>query len=286
VAARFGQAVLLAAMFLWGRFCLGEEQKPAGITIEAGDKIEITVYKAADLTVTLEVPEAGEIVYPVLGRIKVAGSDADSLARKIASELNRIGYLQNPEVTVSVVEMAKRKVFILGAVRNSSQVSFSRAHPMYVTQAIAVVGGFTETADRKDVRIVRRASGGPANVLHVDVDAILEGGKAELDVELKDGDTVFVSEVEAVYVFGQVASPGAYRLPPGIETTVSRFVSLAGGLTRFARSNKTRVIHRQPAAGAERVEVVDLKAVVEAGQVEKDVEVHPGDIVFVPETIF
>ena len=261
-------------------------ETPMGITIEYGDKIEIQVYKAPDLSVSIVVPDSGEIVYPVLGRIKVAGRDSEELARWVGSELERSGHLQNPVVMVSVTEMAQRRVFVLGAVKNPAQIVFSRSRPFYITQALAVVGGFVENADRKDVHIVRRPLGGEVNVLHVDVGAILEGGNAMLDVALVDGDTIFVSEAEAVYVFGQVGNPGAYRLPPGVESTVSRIVSMAGGTTRFARTNKTHVIHRAGKTEQERVQVVDLKAVIENGQVDKDVKVFPGDIIFIPETLF
>jgi polysaccharide export outer membrane protein len=261
-------------------------ETPKGIMVEYGDKIDIQVYKAPDLSVSIEVPESGEIVYPVLGRIRVSGRDTEELARWIGSELERNGHLQNPAVMVSVTEMAKRKVFVLGAVKDPAQIVFSRSRPFYLTQALAVVGGFVENADRKDVRIVRRPPEGAVNVLHVDVDAILEGGNALLDVALVDGDTIFVSEAEAIYVYGQVSNPGAYRLPPGVESTVSRVVSMAGGTTRFARTNKTHVIHRAGKTEQERVQVVDLKSVIENGQVEKDARVFPGDIIFIPETLF
>ena len=261
-------------------------EMPKGITVEYGDKIAIQVYKAPDLSVSIEVPESGEIVYPVLGRIKVSGRDTEELARWIGSELERNGHLQNPAVMVSVTEMAQRKVFVLGAVKDPAQIVFSRSRPFYLTQALAVVGGFAENADRKDVRIVRRPPDGAVNVLHVDVDAILEGGNALLDAALVDGDTIFVSETEAIYVYGQVGNPGAYRLPPGVESTVSRVVSLAGGTTRFARTNKTYVIHRAGKTEKERVQIVDLKSVIENGQVEKDARVFPGDIIFIPETLF
>ena len=255
------------------------------MAIEAGDRIDIRVYKAPDLSLSVPVPESGEINYPVLGSVRAAGADTETLARRIAAELERIGHLQNPEVTVSVSEMAVRKVFILGAVKNPSQVTFSRGRPMFLTQAIAVVGGFTSGADRRDVRIMRRRPGGPVMVLRADVDAVLEGGNVVLDVELAEGDTVYVAETEAVYVYGQVNSQGAYRLPPGVPATVSRIVSLAGGTTRFARTNRTRLIRRSGDENS-RMEVVDLKAVIENGQIEKDAAVRPGDIIFVPETLF
>jgi polysaccharide export outer membrane protein len=287
VAKLFFSFLVVAALALGlsAEYGLADEVSK-GITVEYGDKIDIKVYKAPDLSVSVEVPESGEIVYPVLGRIKVSGRDTEELARWIGSELERNGHLQNPAVMVSVTEMAQRKVFVLGAVKNPAQIVFSRSRPFYLTQALAVVGGFSENADRKDVRIVRRPPDGAVNVLHADVDAILEGGNALLDMALGDGDTIFVSEAEAIYVYGQVGNPGAYRLPPGVESTVSRVVSMAGGTTRFARTNKTHVIHRAGRTEQERVQVVDLKSVIENGQVEKDAKVYPGDIIFIPETLF
>ncbi|MBN1808848.1 MAG: polysaccharide biosynthesis/export family protein [Planctomycetes bacterium] len=285
-------AGLLCSAWMFSSILSAAEDRPSDGSVKddsviaVGDTLDIVVYKAPDLSVQVKVPESGEVLYPILGRMTVAGMSTGQVAGRIADELERRGHLHSPEVSATITRMAEYRIFLLGAVKDPGPIVVSRARPLYLTQAIALVGGFAAAADRGNVRIVRRPLGGKAEVLHVDVDAVLEKGRAEEDIRLADGDTVFVAQVEAIYVYGQVNTPGAYRPPPGVEATVSRIVSLAGGTTRFARTNKTRVIHRNADKQGNRIETVDLKAVVESGMIEKDARVYPGDIIFVPETIF
>ena len=48
------------------------------------------------------------------------------------------------------------------------------------------------------------------------------------NIELRDGDTIFVPRAESIYVFGQVKNPGAYRIQK--DTTVLQALSLGGGV--------------------------------------------------------
>jgi polysaccharide export outer membrane protein len=49
------------------------------------------------------------------------------------------------------------------------------------------------------------------------------------NIELRDGDTIFVPRAETAYVFGQVKNPCGYALLK--DTTVLQALSLAGGVT-------------------------------------------------------
>jgi protein involved in polysaccharide export with SLBB domain len=83
-----------------------------------------------------------------------------------------------------------------------------------------------------------------------------------------------------VYVLGQVARPGAY--PFSDDMSIVNAIASAGGFTRQAapnRTNVTRVI-----AGSETHTTVRVDDIGK-GQ-EKNVSLAPGDIIFVPESIF
>ena len=55
-------------------------------------------------------------------------------------------------------------------------------------------------------------------------------GRDELNVELKDGDVVYVLRTEEVHVIGEVKKPGSYPYEAGM--TVLKALSLAGGVTK------------------------------------------------------
>lgn len=126
------------------------------------------------------------------------------------------------------------------------------------------------------------------------VGAILAGGmtpdqltvritQAYNDRYLKDADvSLFVKEHTSrkVYVLGQVAKPGPY--PFGGKMTIIDAVALAGGTTKLADANSTLITRDR--------EGKQLRVVVKVGSIgegkEPDVELEPGDIIFVPESPF
>jgi polysaccharide export outer membrane protein len=68
----------------------------------------------------------------------------------------------------------------------------------------------------------------------------LEAGSLKQNIELRDGDTIFVPRAETLYVFGQVKNPGGYALQT--DTTVLQALSLAGGVTENGAMNRIKVV--------------------------------------------
>ncbi|MCA9691722.1 MAG: polysaccharide biosynthesis/export family protein [Nannocystaceae bacterium] len=82
-----------------------------------------------------------------------------------------------------------------------------------------------------------------------------------------------------VSVLGQVNEPGSF--PWQERLTLAQAVSLAGGMTPFAAPRRVK-IRRKTASGETAVLDVSLDAIVN-GRAD-DVELQPGDVVFVPES--
>ena len=100
----------------------------------------------------------------------------------------------------------------------------------------------------------------------------LESGAMSQNVELHDGDTIFVPRAESIYVFGQVKNPGAYALVQR-DTTVLQALSLGGGVTENGAMNRVKVIRIVNRDKKElKVKLTDM--------------VRPGDTVVVPERFF
>lgn len=269
--------------------CAAAEQAPKEAEdperrIQPGDTVSISVFEAQNLSLVVKVPKAGFVMYPLIDRLQLAGRTPEEVSLEVREGLRKTGHLTTASVSVYIAELAKRDVYVMGAVVSARKVEFPRNEVLTVSQAIAVVGGFKPEANREEVKVFRRESG--LKVLLVDVEAVLEKDQPALDLELRDGDVVYVTANDFIYVFGHVNSPGAYRLPPGIPVTVSRCVSMAGGFTKFARSNKVRLIRRRADGPEDRMTVLDMRLVIEHGKMEEDLTVSPGDIIFVPESLF
>ena len=85
-----------------------------------------------------------------------------------------------------------------------------------------------------------------------------------------------------VYLSGQVHQQGALEIPPDEHFTLSKAILKAGGFADFANKRKIRLI-RKNAAGNMETTVIDLAAVIDRGQLEKDPELQPDDTIIVPE---
>ena len=83
-----------------------------------------------------------------------------------------------------------------------------------------------------------------------------------------------------VHILGQVSKPGTYSYEPNL--TVIGAIALAGGFTRLAVPSQTLITR---GAGEEQTRIT-----VDAGEIQRghkpDVSLKPGDIIFIPESIF
>jgi len=85
-----------------------------------------------------------------------------------------------------------------------------------------------------------------------------------------------------VYLMGQVAVPGPYRITHG--NTLMETVSKAGGFTPIARRKKVKIIRNTGATS--QVFFVDAARITDEGKLEEDVALMPGDLIIVPERFF
>ncbi|NOZ85833.1 MAG: polysaccharide export protein [Deltaproteobacteria bacterium] len=93
---------------------------------------------------------------------------------------------------------------------------------------------------------------------------------------------VFVKEFNSkkIYVFGQVKKPGTFKYDNGM--TIVQAITLAGGFTPVAAPNKTSVTRVMG-----KKEVRFTLAVEKIGEgTAKNFKLLPGDIIFVPESLF
>ncbi|HTL52563.1 MAG TPA: SLBB domain-containing protein, partial [Planctomycetota bacterium] len=197
--------------------------------------------------------------------------------------------------TIYVSPRASGGVFVLGAVQHPGFFdlkSFNRGgdeDTITVTQALAAAGGFTEDAVEEGVRLFRRKSGrdGDVNLQEtVNVTEVTDGGLKTVrkDPALVPGDTVFVPPRDKIFVVGRVIKAGAYSAPQGQKLTVTKAISLAGGFDPYAERSNVKIF-RHDAPGAQ-PEIVDVKKLFSSGDLRSDSVVNPGDLIFVPESIW
>ena len=132
----------------------------ADYRLAPGDKLRIDVYKDAQLSQSLQIRPDGKITLPLVGDVAAAGRTPMELRDAIGAALK--DFITNPVVTVIVTEATPPPVpvvYVTGEVNKPGALSLTIG-PMSVLQALAMAGGLTDFADRKDIRILRRGDKG------------------------------------------------------------------------------------------------------------------------------
>ena len=159
------------------------------LTLGPGDKIELVVYAGTRKTsATYVLDAAGEIEVQYIGTISAAGQTAKAMQANVQAKLAD-GYLRDPIVSVTVLEINSRKLSVLGMVSKSGTIKFTPG--MTITEAIAQSGGFSPMA-RKNMVKVTRLVGGKVEIYKIPVEMIAEGSRPNFPV--MPGDEVFVPE--------------------------------------------------------------------------------------------
>ena len=164
------------------------------------DVLQVVVYQAPDFTRDTQVDAAGNINLPLLGGIPVAGRTAHDVEGEITRRL-KAKYMQNPQVAVSVKEAVGLRVTVAGAVAKPGVVQL-RGNVTLLT-LIAQSGGFTDTADKSDVLIVRNTDKG-RSLVRFDTNAIAAGTTD--DPSVYGGDTVVVDDSAGKVAWKNVGS--------------------------------------------------------------------------------
>lgn len=86
-------------------------------------------------------------------------------------------------------------------------------------------------------------------------------------------------ETVLVYLVGEVAQPGPKSVKRG--STVLQVLSQAGGFTPFAATKRIQL--RSHTTGSEKIYLINYQALGRGARFNKDIHVHEGDVILVPE---
>lgn len=89
---------------------------------------------------------------------------------------------------------------------------------------------------------------------------------------------------KTVYILGQVKKPAAIQIPPEKPLTVLEAITSVGGFTDVANTSKVRVLRMQK--GKQIAIDVDVTQITKQGNKAMDISLMPGDVVFVPQSMF
>lgn len=159
------------------------------LALGPGDKLSLSVYYGSkDLEAAYTLDSSGQMEVQYIGTVAAGGKTVRSVQEEIRSRLAD-GYLQDPVVSLTVIEINSLKCNVLGQVAHSGSVKFTPG--MMITEAIAQSGGFQPLARKNLVRVTRIREG-HKETYEIPVELIAEGKRPNFP--MMPGDEVFVPE--------------------------------------------------------------------------------------------
>jgi polysaccharide export outer membrane protein len=141
---------------------------------------------------------------------------------------------------------------------------------MRLSDLLSMAGG--ATAVGSDFVVVTGTRAGKAFRTEVDLPSLFAETNRGADVEILNGDVIWVDRVRQVYIYGEVQRPGPMRLERGM--TLMQVLASGGGTTPRGTERGIRV-HRKDSSGQ-----------VQVLQPNMDAKLQDGDVVYVRESMF
>ena len=162
--------------------------------IGVDDRVQVSVWRNPELSVTVPVRPDGRISVPLLGDVMAGGRSAQEVAADIEKRL--AAYVRDPKVAVILVELRSHefisRVRVTGAVRQPVSIPYRQG--MTVLDAVLQAGGVTDFAAANRSRLHRRDRRGGVSTRDVRLGDILEGGELDSNVDVLPGDVITVPE--------------------------------------------------------------------------------------------
>jgi polysaccharide export outer membrane protein len=244
------------------------------------DILAIEVFDNPDLKGEYTVSAGGDIVFPLIGQVKVSGRTVAAIKKELTRLLEK-DYLFNPIVSVDVSKYLSKQVKIMGNVRKPGVYYLEGPMRLFdlLTRAEGILkqpGGTVMSGQKAHITRAAALKNGLATssdhttTYYVDLHQLLVEGKDEANVYLQAGDVIFIPDASSFHVIGEVKNSGSFPFEEG--TTLLKAIALAGGLTEKGTSNNAVIKRLQNGR------VVEMRAGM-------DTLLSADDTVYIPENL-
>jgi polysaccharide biosynthesis/export protein len=240
---------------------------PAATVLGAGDIVKITVFQNPDMTTEARISEGGTITFPLLGNVQVAGLTTAQAEQRIAEGLKKGGYVVQPQVNLFLSQLRSRQVSVLGQVSRPGKYPMEEAS-MKLVDLLAMAGGSTGA----DTVTIMRRNGSGYNKSEIDIPELFLKGDLSSNIEVGNGDIVYVQRAPMFYVYGEVGRPGAYKLERNM--TVMQALASAGGITPRGTNRGIKVTRRREESAVQDITVRPVDVI------------QPDDVIYVRQSWF
>ena len=198
---------------------------PSDYILSSGDEIKIILFGNINKKYTLEVNRDGDIFFPDIGPVYVAGltfKDLKETLQKIISN-----QLIGTEISLTLGSLKSINIFVLGEASRPGMYTVNALSNL--TNAIFLSGGIKTTGSLRNIQLKRNGT----IVSNFDFYQLLLNGDTSNDSRLMAGDVVFIPPItKKIAVTGEIERPGVYELLK--NETAQDLIRFAGTLKEKA----------------------------------------------------
>jgi polysaccharide export outer membrane protein len=178
--------------------------------LQPEDKIEVQYRYTPEYNALASVQPDGFASMPLIGEVKVAGLTLEQVGAAIRERAGK--RLNDPEVLVLLKEYVKPFFTVAGEVAKPGRIELHGQ--VTLVEAIALSGGFKDSAHRTKVLLLRKSSAEMAEVKLYDVRKLMSPSGIREDVMLKSGDMLVIprNAISKIEPYVRISEAGLYGL--------------------------------------------------------------------------
>ena len=204
---------------------IGAAQVNPDYLVGPGDVLQIRGWGMVDIDVNVAVNRSGEIYIPKVGLVRVSGVRYRDLQGYLKKAVGRI--FTNFDLSASIAQTRSVQVYIVGHALRPGTYTFSAMSTLL--NALFASGGPASTGTMRNIKLKRVGQ----TLKTFDLYDLLIYGDKSTDIDLQDGDVIYIPEVgPMVALLGDVKKPAIFELRK--ETSLAEIVSWAGGFESAA----------------------------------------------------
>lgn len=240
---------------------------PPDYIIGPQDGIRVILFGNKNITYNLKVSRDGEIFFPEIGPVVVAGLsflDLEEIIQDLVS--NKFIGTQS---RVTLDKLRSINIFVLGEALQPGMYTVSSLSSL--TNAILRNGGVKITGSLRNIELKRKGE----TITSFDAYDLLLNGDTTNDVRLMEGDVVFIPSIgKTLGIDGEVNRPGIYELQD--DETLLDLLNFSGGLKPKANKLSADIRRISPLGSG-----FDLISVDLSEDTIKNAAVNNGDVITV-----